>query len=121
MPIFLLRLEEKLSDMETEDQVLRHQALSNSPVRKMSEHLAIPTPLENGHHVSEENKTSESYFYILFTYCYLPLLYSPESLYFDRNHRVLRQQKSLVLSPSGNPKLKGSMYALDYLAKQKIN
>ncbi|KAK4585859.1 hypothetical protein RGQ29_023176 [Quercus rubra] len=44
------RLEEKLSDMETEDQVLRHQALSNSPVRKMSEHLAIPTPLENGHH-----------------------------------------------------------------------
>ncbi|KAM3708426.1 hypothetical protein ACB098_02G097000 [Castanea mollissima] len=44
------RLEEKLSDMETGDQVLRHQALSNSPVRKMSEHLAIPTPLENGHH-----------------------------------------------------------------------
>ncbi|KAK7819265.1 myosin-8 [Quercus suber] len=44
------RLEEKLSNMETEDQVLRHQALSNSPVRKMSEHLAIPTPLENGHH-----------------------------------------------------------------------
>uniref|UniRef100_A0A2N9IDF7 Myosin motor domain-containing protein n=1 Tax=Fagus sylvatica TaxID=28930 RepID=A0A2N9IDF7_FAGSY len=43
------RLEEKLSDMETEDQILRQQALLNSPVRKMSEHLAIPTPLENGH------------------------------------------------------------------------
>ncbi|KAG6732379.1 hypothetical protein I3842_01G174300 [Carya illinoinensis] len=44
------RLEEKLSDMEAEDQILRQQALLNSPVRKMSEHLAITTPVENGHH-----------------------------------------------------------------------
>lgn len=42
--------------MEAEDQILRQQALLNSPVRKMSEHLAITTPVENGHHVSEENK-----------------------------------------------------------------
>lgn len=41
------RLEEKLSDMETEDQILRKQAFSSS-VRKMSEHLAIASPLENG-------------------------------------------------------------------------
>ncbi|XP_015887580.3 myosin-6 isoform X2 [Ziziphus jujuba] len=45
------RLEEKLSDLETEDQILRQQALLISPSRKMSEHLAIPTaqPSENGH------------------------------------------------------------------------
>lgn len=55
------RLEEKLSDMETEDQILRQQALLNTPVKKMSEHLAISTsqPLENGHHVHEENKAIE--------------------------------------------------------------
>ncbi|KAJ6689186.1 hypothetical protein OIU85_005577 [Salix viminalis] len=35
------RLEEKLSDMEVEDQVLRHQALFSSSSRKMSEHLEI--------------------------------------------------------------------------------
>lgn len=114
LAISFIRLEEKLSDMETEDQILRQQALLNSPVRKMSEHLAIPTPLENGHRVSEENKTSESYFDIMFTYCYLPLLYSPKrESNFYRNHRVLHQQKSLVQSLSGDPKLKGSMYALD--------
>nr|CAN75609.1 hypothetical protein VITISV_002943 [Vitis vinifera] len=35
------RLEEKLSDMETEDQILRQQVSLHSPVGKMSEHLAI--------------------------------------------------------------------------------
>ncbi|KAL5542469.1 hypothetical protein UlMin_010179 [Ulmus minor] len=46
------RLEEKLSDMETEDLILCQQTLLSSSSRKMSEHLAIPTPLpmENGHH-----------------------------------------------------------------------
>ncbi|KAK9288816.1 hypothetical protein L1049_017281 [Liquidambar formosana] len=55
------RLEEKLSDMEIEDQILRQQSLFQTPVKKMSEHLAITTaqPLENGHHVIEENKASE--------------------------------------------------------------
>ncbi|KAK2993355.1 hypothetical protein RJ640_007622, partial [Escallonia rubra] len=45
-------LEEKLSDMETEDQILRQQALLKTPTRKMSEHLAITTiqTLENGYH-----------------------------------------------------------------------
>lgn len=38
---YFVRLEEKLSDMEAEDQVLRQQALFSSPVRKMSEHLEI--------------------------------------------------------------------------------
>ncbi|KAG6757275.1 hypothetical protein POTOM_037582 [Populus tomentosa] len=40
------RLEEKLSDLEAEDQVLRHQAMFNSSSRKMSEHLEI-TSLES--------------------------------------------------------------------------
>ncbi|KAJ4841160.1 hypothetical protein Tsubulata_016923 [Turnera subulata] len=43
------RLEEKLSDMEAEDQVLRHQALMN-PASKLSGHLdATAQRLENGH------------------------------------------------------------------------
>ncbi|XP_031262812.1 myosin-6-like [Pistacia vera] len=45
------RLEEKLSDMETEDQILRHQSLLNSSSRKISKQLSSATqPLENGHH-----------------------------------------------------------------------
>ncbi|XP_056169837.1 myosin-6-like isoform X6 [Syzygium oleosum] len=46
------RLEEKLSDMEADEQVLRRQALMNAPVKKMSEHLAVnkDQPWENGHH-----------------------------------------------------------------------
>ncbi|KAJ6898444.1 hypothetical protein NC652_025072 [Populus alba x Populus x berolinensis] len=40
------RLEEKLSDLEAEDQVLQHQALFSSSSRKMSEHLEI-TSLES--------------------------------------------------------------------------
>ncbi|RWR96090.1 myosin-6-like protein [Cinnamomum micranthum f. kanehirae] len=50
------RIEEKLSDMECEDQILRQQALLATPVKRMSEHLAI-TPIksvENGHHENEE-------------------------------------------------------------------
>ncbi|KAL6954496.1 hypothetical protein U1Q18_048534 [Sarracenia purpurea var. burkii] len=45
------RLEEKLSDIETGDQILRHQALMNLPSRKMSEHLDIKTNqhVENGY------------------------------------------------------------------------
>ncbi|XP_077250914.1 myosin-8-like isoform X2 [Tasmannia lanceolata] len=52
------RLEEKLSDMESEDQILRQQVLLNSPVKVMSEHLSIPKSKnwENGHHKSEELK-----------------------------------------------------------------
>ncbi|KAK7273729.1 hypothetical protein RIF29_14791 [Crotalaria pallida] len=42
------RLEEKLSDMETENQVLRKQALLSSSSRRMSS-LATAPPLENGH------------------------------------------------------------------------
>ncbi|XP_042483036.1 myosin-6-like [Macadamia integrifolia] len=55
------RLEEKLSDMETEDQILRQQSLSNTPVKKMPEDSEIHTPkrLENGHHENEENRANE--------------------------------------------------------------
>ncbi|XP_042491849.1 myosin-6-like [Macadamia integrifolia] len=55
------RLEEKISDLENEDQILRQQSLLNTPVKKMSEHLAIPTnkSLENGHHESEETRANE--------------------------------------------------------------
>ncbi|KAK6929671.1 Myosin, N-terminal, SH3-like, partial [Dillenia turbinata] len=48
------RLEERLCDMETEDQILRQQVLSNAPVQKMPS-----MPRENGHHVMEENKAGE--------------------------------------------------------------
>ncbi|XP_044486301.1 myosin-6-like [Mangifera indica] len=55
------RLEEKLSDMETEDQILRHQALMNSASRKISKQLSSATqPLENGQSVSVEIKVDES-------------------------------------------------------------
>jgi hypothetical protein len=93
-----LRLEERLSDIEIEDQMLHQQALLNSPVRKMSEHLAITTPLQNGHHVSGKNKASESYFYILFNYCYLPLLYIPEGVYFLQEPQSAAPAKKLVQS-----------------------
>ncbi|KAG4188863.1 hypothetical protein ERO13_A08G192400v2 [Gossypium hirsutum] len=55
------RLEEKIFDMESENQVLRQQTLLSTPVKKISEHLQIPvTPnLENGHHIDEANKSNE--------------------------------------------------------------
>ncbi|KAK8639453.1 hypothetical protein V6N13_137831 [Hibiscus sabdariffa] len=53
------RLEEKILDMESENQVLRQQTLLSTPV-KISEHLQIPvTPnLENGHHIDEVNQSN---------------------------------------------------------------
>ncbi|THU62385.1 hypothetical protein C4D60_Mb01t04580 [Musa balbisiana] len=60
------RLQEKLSNMESENQILRQQSLMHSPVKRMSEHLSIPTTptkqasLENGHHVVEELKEPQS-------------------------------------------------------------
>ncbi|CAH8358652.1 unnamed protein product [Eruca vesicaria subsp. sativa] len=48
------RLEEKVSDMETEDKILRQQALVHSASRKMSPQMSFtgPPPMENGHHAS---------------------------------------------------------------------
>ncbi|CAE5956532.1 unnamed protein product [Arabidopsis arenosa] len=48
------RLEEKVSDMEAEEQIRRQQALVNSASRKMSPQVSFtgPPPLENGHHES---------------------------------------------------------------------
>ncbi|KAI4300104.1 hypothetical protein L6164_033518 [Bauhinia variegata] len=50
------RLEEKFSDIESENQILQQQSLPNSSVKKMSEHLLSPVieKLENGHHLMEE-------------------------------------------------------------------
>ncbi|WRX08322.1 IQ motif [Theobroma cacao] len=55
------RLEEKISDMESENQVLRQQTLLKSPVKKILEHPPIPVipNLENGHHMDEGNKSNE--------------------------------------------------------------
>ncbi|KAI0513978.1 hypothetical protein KFK09_010010 [Dendrobium nobile] len=58
-------LKEKLSDMETENQVLRQQSLLNSPIKPMSEHLAITTTpmkhdLENGQFKSVEAKEPQT-------------------------------------------------------------
>ncbi|CAL9116696.1 unnamed protein product [Musa acuminata var. zebrina] len=60
------RLQEKMSNMESENQILRQQSLMHSPVKRMSEHLSIPTTptkqasLENGHHDVEELKEPQS-------------------------------------------------------------
>ncbi|KFK42801.1 hypothetical protein AALP_AA1G040500 [Arabis alpina] len=48
----MLRLQEKVSDMETEEQIRRQQALANSSSRRMSPQVSFtgaPLP-ENGHH-----------------------------------------------------------------------
>lgn len=54
------RLEEKLSDLETEDQILRQQTLLKPPSRKMSGRIAMQ-PLENGHHELLSNAPSKKY------------------------------------------------------------
>lgn len=55
------RLEEKFSDIETENQVLRQQGLLQTPAKKLSERPPIPPTqsLENGHHLNDENKANE--------------------------------------------------------------
>uniref|UniRef100_A0A0E0K6W1 Uncharacterized protein n=1 Tax=Oryza punctata TaxID=4537 RepID=A0A0E0K6W1_ORYPU len=58
----MLRLQEKLCNMESEEKVQR-QALLSSPVKSMSEHLSIPIVpknLENGYHEVEEPKEPQS-------------------------------------------------------------
>ncbi|KAH7517473.1 hypothetical protein FEM48_Zijuj09G0068600 [Ziziphus jujuba var. spinosa] len=58
------RLEEKFSDIESENQILRHQSL-NTPVKNTSGHPPThpPTPvtpsMENGHHMIDENRANE--------------------------------------------------------------
>uniref|UniRef100_A0A8I7BHT2 Uncharacterized protein n=2 Tax=Hordeum vulgare subsp. vulgare TaxID=112509 RepID=A0A8I7BHT2_HORVV len=58
----MLRLQEKISNMESDEKVQR-QALLSTPVRSMSEHLSIPIVpknLENGYHEAEEPKEPQS-------------------------------------------------------------
>lgn len=54
------RLEEKIFDMESENQVLRQQTLL-APTKQTSEHLPpmATKALENGHHLNEVNRISE--------------------------------------------------------------
>ncbi|KAK6937695.1 IQ motif, EF-hand binding site [Dillenia turbinata] len=56
------RLEEKVSDMQSENQVLRQQSLLSPPVKRVAELPPAPVSqrLENGHHLSEESKSNES-------------------------------------------------------------
>ncbi|KAJ6389941.1 hypothetical protein OIU77_024211 [Salix suchowensis] len=55
------RLEEKFSDIETENQVLRQQGLVQTPAKKVSERPPIPSTqsLENGHHPNDESRANE--------------------------------------------------------------
>ncbi|XP_075523822.1 myosin-6-like isoform X3 [Primulina tabacum] len=56
------RLEEKLSDMESEDHILRQQASLNSPAGKISGHLVQkPMPLENGNFESLHAAPSKNF------------------------------------------------------------
>ncbi|XP_019461246.1 PREDICTED: myosin-6-like [Lupinus angustifolius] len=56
------RLEEKFSDIESENQVLRQQSLANSSLKTMSKDLStqVSEKLENGHHSTEEQKAVET-------------------------------------------------------------
>ncbi|XP_038713709.1 myosin-6 [Tripterygium wilfordii] len=55
------RLEEKVSDMESERQILRQQTLLNTPVKKIAEYPSTPMTksMENGHLFNEDNNTPE--------------------------------------------------------------
>ncbi|KAK1289386.1 hypothetical protein QJS10_CPB18g01808 [Acorus calamus] len=92
------RLEEKLSDMESEDQILRQQALLRPPIKRMSEHLAIPTnkTLENGHH--EVARPKEKNDYIMEEPQSTPKKDDAYSDYKLRRHNVERQHS---LKPAG--------------------
>ncbi|KAL0797347.1 hypothetical protein Bca101_052521 [Brassica carinata] len=48
----MLRLQERVSDMETEEHIRRKQALVNSTSRKMSPQVSFTGASENGHHES---------------------------------------------------------------------
>ncbi|KAG8372794.1 hypothetical protein BUALT_Bualt12G0104000 [Buddleja alternifolia] len=62
LKITMQRLEEKISDMETEDQIIRRQALRNAPSRKVSGHLVQTTqPAENGGHETLKAMASKRY------------------------------------------------------------
>ncbi|KAJ0054257.1 hypothetical protein Pint_01627 [Pistacia integerrima] len=55
------KLEEKVSDVESENQILRQQTLLKTPVKKMSEHLSSTATqsLANGYHVNEDGRSNE--------------------------------------------------------------
>ncbi|KAL6214452.1 hypothetical protein ACLB2K_013886 [Fragaria x ananassa] len=61
------RIQEKFSDIESENEALRLQSLQSTPVKKASDHPCIPpipsTPdtqrFENGHHTGEEDGANE--------------------------------------------------------------
>ena len=56
------RLEEKFSDIKSENQILRQRALLKTPIKRIADILSTPEKnqsLENGHHLSEENGANE--------------------------------------------------------------
>ncbi|GMH02537.1 hypothetical protein Nepgr_004376 [Nepenthes gracilis] len=55
------RLEEKISDMESENQILRQQSLLSPPVKVLSELSPIPATkkLPNGHNLNEDRRFNE--------------------------------------------------------------
>ncbi|XP_022953483.1 myosin-6-like [Cucurbita moschata] len=57
------RLEEKFSNIESENQLLRQQTFMKTPVKKMADHLPIAAAekLENGNHLIEDNRTDEQF------------------------------------------------------------
>ncbi|XP_019178687.1 PREDICTED: myosin-6-like [Ipomoea nil] len=52
------RLEEKVFDMESENQILRKQALL-TPANQITEPSTLSKILENGHHLNDESRTGE--------------------------------------------------------------
>ncbi|KAH6770255.1 myosin XI B, partial [Perilla frutescens var. hirtella] len=61
LKIEMQRLEEKVSDTETRDQVLRQQALMNNPSGKLSGRLPTTSEVENGHHELLSSGASKRY------------------------------------------------------------
>ncbi|KAF5195221.1 Myosin [Thalictrum thalictroides] len=61
MKTAMQRLEEKVFDMESVNKIMRQQVLLDSPVKRLSEHFAIPAAKgsENGYHENEEFKVNE--------------------------------------------------------------
>ncbi|KAL8143036.1 hypothetical protein V2J09_016068 [Rumex salicifolius] len=61
LKVAMQRLEEKVSDMESENQILRHQSLLKASVKASSDISPVPsTPKQqNGHHLNEDNRVNE--------------------------------------------------------------
>lgn len=69
------RLQEKMSNMESENQILRQQSLMHSPVKRMSEHLSIPTtPTKQAVIVLQQGTVFSVGYFALFLKSFLSLM-----------------------------------------------